>query len=438
MFGWGRKNDGFEWRQYVRTTILVRREKRRQKMDDLREAAVNKVKEAGEKGVRAGAAGAGKVGQAARAGLAEAGRSLNEQVIPGVGAGLSRAWAAVAAPVRRMWALIGDWSRRDSARRAMLWLAAAAGFWAAARTSGHGFDREATVAAAAAIAALSAAGLMALAAAREGTRLGDVSAGLRGRLAGLPLADLMAGGGRRIVVGMAVLVAAVAGAVWLPAWLSGRGSLTMPSLAGLVATKAEEISGRATAITGDTLRIGSRVLRLAGIEAPEVDQKCGQGGTRTWPCGTAASQALASRVRAKTVTCELDRADSDGRPRAVCRVETADVAAELVRGGHVFAIPGWFSRYAALESEAREARSGLWRGNAERPSDYRNKRWEEARRSAPDGCPIKGQKTSDRLVYVLPWAPEYDRIKIRTQRGERWFCSEAEAKAAGFKRSEQS
>ena len=39
MFGWRKRNQGFEWRQYVRTTILVRRQQRREKLDEVRQAA---------------------------------------------------------------------------------------------------------------------------------------------------------------------------------------------------------------------------------------------------------------------------------------------------------------------------------------------------------------------------------------------------------------
>ena len=42
-----------------------------------------------------------------------------------------------------------------------------------------------------------------------------------------------------------------------------------------------------------------------------------------------------------------------------------DIAAELVRNGHVFAETGFFATYGSLESEAREAKAGIWRGEAE-------------------------------------------------------------------------
>ncbi|XGV86707.1 MAG: hypothetical protein ACAF42_14300 [Limnothrix sp. BL-A-16] len=58
----------------------------------------------------------------------------------------------------------------------------------------------------------------------------------------------------------------------------------------------------------------------------------------------------------------------------------------------------------------------------------------------PDpNCPIKGNisQTTDgqstgRRLYHLPGMRDYERTVIDLSRGERWFCSEAEAIAAGW------
>ncbi|MGE0420629.1 MAG: succinoglycan biosynthesis protein exoi [Reyranellaceae bacterium] len=54
---------------------------------------------------------------------------------------------------------------------------------------------------------------------------------------------------------------------------------------------------------------------------------------------------------------------------------------------------------------------------------------------SPD-CLIKGN-VSDRgeRIYHLPGCRFYNATKIDPARGERWFCSEAEAVAAGWRRS---
>jgi endonuclease YncB( thermonuclease family) len=55
-----------------------------------------------------------------------------------------------------------------------------------------------------------------------------------------------------------------------------------------------------TAIDGDTIRIGAERFRLWGIDAPEARQTCADG----WPAGQVASQALASLMQGRAVTCE--------------------------------------------------------------------------------------------------------------------------------------
>ena len=100
----------------------------------------------------------------------------------------------------------------------------------------------------------------------------------------------------------------------------------------------------------------------------------------------------------------------------------------------MFAEAGLFASYSSLEREARAAKAGIWvGGETERPAEFRAKVWEEAKRRAPDGCPIKGRVTGGARVYVLPWSPDYERGRVQKERGERWFCSEQEAVAAGWK-----
>jgi hypothetical protein len=57
--------------------------------------------------------------------------------------------------------------------------------------------------------------------------------------------------------------------------------------------------------------------------------------------------------------------------------------------------------------------------------------------ASPDaGCRIKGNiaQPGDR-TYLMPGDRRYDKTKIDPAKGERWFCSEAEAQAAGWHRA---
>lgn len=106
MFGWRRRSEGFEWREHVRTTVLVRRADRQRRIDDVREAAIAKVQDVGNRGLEVGKAGvdaaagvasnaASKAGHGLWAGAMFAGRGVGGALVKaGSGAGaLARAAA---------------------------------------------------------------------------------------------------------------------------------------------------------------------------------------------------------------------------------------------------------------------------------------------------------------------------------------------------------
>ena len=219
------------------------------------------------------------------------------------------------------------------------------------------------------------------------------------------------------------------------AWMASGGKTNLAGISSQLPLVggSKPLQGRAEAVGGDLLRVAGTTVRLAGIEAPERQQSCGTGGRR-YRCGAAAQAALGRLVNGRTLSCTLSGTDSAGRALATCTRGELDINGELVRQGHAFAGSGLFASYSGLERQARDAKAGIWAGGeAERPAEFRAKAWEEAKRRAPDGCPIKGLVTGGARVYVLPWSPDYDRGRIQKARGERWFCSEREAEAAGFK-----
>ena len=51
-------------------------------------------------------------------------------------------------------------------------------------------------------------------------------------------------------------------------------------------------------------------------------------------------------------------------------------------------------------------------------------------------CNIKGNvSTQGERIYHVPGDEYYDETRISASHGERWFCSEAEARAAGWRRA---
>lgn len=387
LFGWRKRSEGFEWREYVRTTILVRRADRQKRLDDARLAALAKVHDAKD---RARDAGVAKV-NAVREGAAAAGRKASDAVAGAVVNGAGRAF--------------------EGGRRA-------AGF----------------VGQAAAVLPRPAAPV---AVKRIATDAAMYVADMPRRWRLLKPYLLPAAG-----LGAAVFVF---GAALSPAVMRGAGegtSTSSASQAAMTATGAPlttgslrdddgVLTGRASVVSGHVLKVGNRLVALDGIEAPERAQPCFKSKGRKWECGAAARSALRRLVRGKTISCELKDPSAEGIALAHCREGALDLAETMVRKGHAFARDG--SAYAAAEEAARQERAGIWQGEVQRPQDWRDKVWGEAKQAAPLGCPIKGFVKGDGRVYAMPWSDGYGARDVRTTRGEKWFCSEDEARAAGFK-----
>ncbi len=353
MFGWRKKKDGFEWHQYVRTTIKLRRDARREKAEHLKQQAADGVKAAGAVAGDAARVGARKLGEGSRVAAGAAGGALG---------GMARLGGGLLGRIAR---LIGAWL---------------GGFVGGVRSLRRRFQLLSP----------------------------------RGRLGAAAVGGLAA----------IALTSAVSGHLGF----SVQRFANLPT-ASLAPTKTVE--GRATATGPDTLRVGQTVVRLGDIEAPEKDQRCLRSGKR-WRCGEAAAAALAKLANGRTLKCDVRGAEAAGIALGICRDGTTEINGQLVKGGHVFARSGLMARYGTLEGEAKAAKAGLWSGEAERPSVYRARLWDEAKKKAPDGCPIKASAQGSSRAYVMPWAPDYERVRVNSARGGRWFCSEQDAVAAGW------
>jgi endonuclease YncB( thermonuclease family) len=231
--------------------------------------------------------------------------------------------------------------------------------------------------------------------------------------------------GGMAVAGVAVLAAAAV-------WSAQRDTVILASIGG----ESKEVVGRASVVAGDVLKVADTTVRLSGIEAPERAQLCGKDAGK-WRCAEAARFALLKVVGGRSVRCRLSGTDSAGSAFGHCSIDSVDINADLVRQGYAFAEGGASSRYGGHEKDARTAKAGIWVADIQRPAEFRTKVWEEAKRRAPDGCPIKGQVSGAERVYVLPGTPAYERLRMQVSRGDRWFCSEQDAASAGFKAAQR-
>jgi len=115
-------------------------------------------------------------------------------------------------------------------------------------------------------------------------------------------------------------------------------------------------------------------LRLAGVDAFERLQTCGDGQGGVWYCGAVATNRLRQLVAKPGFGCQVDPefVDRHAREFAVCSVEGKDVGATLVSEGLAFAY-GHRTRYLAIEEEAKREKRGAWgTGRFVRPQFWRN------------------------------------------------------------------
>jgi endonuclease YncB( thermonuclease family) len=193
------------------------------------------------------------------------------------------------------------------------------------------------------------------------------------------------------------------------------------------------VSSRAArVIDGDTIAFGKTRIRLEGNDAPEAAQTCGRKDGGSWACGAAATRALSDRIGGKVVNCAPRGRDRYGRTLAVCFLDGGDLNAWMVRQGLAWAFLRYSASYIAQEAAAKAEGLGIWQGAAMPAWEFRAKRWAIAEPNA-SGCVIKGNVTGNGRIYHMPWSPWYARIHMTPDKGKRWFCTEAEAIAAGWR-----
>jgi endonuclease YncB( thermonuclease family) len=140
--------------------------------------------------------------------------------------------------------------------------------------------------------------------------------------------------------------------------------------------KPEPFGPNAKIVTldGDTIKAGDGAeYRLFGIDAPELHQTCNEANGKSWLCGRAAKAKLTTLIKGGNVNCEARATDRFGRIVAVCSAAgVPDLGQAMVRDGYAIDLGGAAGNpYAGAETEARDAKRGIWRGTFARPSDWR-------------------------------------------------------------------
>lgn len=293
----------------------------------------------------------------------------------------------------------------------------------------------------------------------------------------------------KALLAVLAVIALLAGAGWL--WPQLPFEAAAQDVDGSAPDSILVMDGRVTrVIDGDTVDVqldsGPQRIRLYGIDTPEARA----------PGGREATQALKRLLASAAVEVQPvsdEPYDQYDRLIAVLYVGRLNVNEQMVTDGHAWAYRRYLGQldgdehFCEIEAAARKTHRGLWSlpsarwvppwiwrarqraspGSRVPAKDYAQETAQdciaaigEARAQPgdampqgllgqdgplpedtassgvghPPGCDIKGNINSkgDR-IYHLPGRSSYASTRINPDSGERWFCSEDEARAAGWR-----
>ena len=140
-----------------------------------------------------------------------------------------------------------------------------------------------------------------------------------------------------------------------------------------------------------------------------------------------------------SVRCKLHDKDIYSRFLGECIIGTININSWLVRNGWAVAYRKYSRRYVKEESFAKLNSAGIWEGNFIEPWKWRNgDRYDVEKETPENKCLIKGNISSDgEKIYHTPDAQHYSKTRITLGKGDRWFCTEADALQKGWRKSKR-
>lgn len=171
-------------------------------------------------------------------------------------------------------------------------------------------------------------------------------------------------------------------------------------------------------LDGDTLVLENKTrLRLRHLDAPELEF-CG---------GKEAKEFLEKLVSSKKVVINQQIPDQQGRAMAFIYVNKTLINQEMLKSG-------WARYHSDKTTLSEDLKKTSDFAKKNQLGIYGPKCYQKENKENPS-CNIKGNiehAGSGRKLYYLPNCAQYQFVIVEKDLGEQWFCSEKEAKSAGY------
>lgn len=169
-------------------------------------------------------------------------------------------------------------------------------------------------------------------------------------------------------------------------------------------------------IDGDTLVLeGKSRVRLRHVDAPEKGL-----------CGNEqATQMLTKLALGKKVLIEETIPDQYGRGMALTYVGDTLINEKMVA-------TGWVRYHSDISTKAPEIKLAFQNAREKKYGVYGV--CQSTENTDKPKCNIKGNidKSTDTHIYFIPGCAQYQFTVVEKDIGEQWFCTESEAKKAGY------
>jgi endonuclease YncB( thermonuclease family) len=183
-------------------------------------------------------------------------------------------------------------------------------------------------------------------------------------------------------------------------------------------TETKNMVGVLAVLDGDTIVLENKTrLRLRHIDAPELEL-CG---------GIEAKEFLEKFVSGKKVVIDQQIPDQQGRAMALIYVDQTLINREMLKSG-------WARYHSDTTSLSEDLKKANDFAKQNQLGIYSSKCYQKENKENPS-CQIKGNiehAGRGRRLYYLPNCAQYQFVIVEKDLGEQWFCSEKEARSAGY------